>query len=198
MLREDALSRVLDEVLEFWFGPPGGNDGYEKRKIWFEKDSAFDAEVRARFLDAHEAAAAGAFDTLADEPRRALALVIALDQFPRNMFRGSPRAYATDGKALAAATAAIERGFDLGVHHVPRLFFYLPYEHSEDLAVQRRSLDLYQRLADDPEHDRSMYYARRHCEIIERFGRFPHRNAVLGRETTPAEAEFLKEKDASF
>ena len=188
----------LDAVLDFWLGPSDGAGCYPWREIWFQVVPEFDAELRAKFLACHEDAAAGRFDHLADTPFRALALVILLDQIPRNIFRGTPRMYATDHKALATAQRAVAHGFDLRVHHVPRTFFYTPFEHSEDIAVQRHSLELVLRRNDSPDYERTLYYIRRHAEIVERFGRFPHRNAILGRVSTPEEIEFLKEKDSSF
>ena len=188
----------LDAVLDFWLGPPDGAGCYPWRDIWFKVVPEFDAELRAKFLACHEEAAAGRFDHLADTPFRALALLILLDQIPRNIFRGTPRMYATDARALAVAEQAVARGFDLRVHHVPRTFFYTPFEHSEDREIQRRSLELVLRRNDSPDYERALYYIRRHAEIVERFGRFPHRNAILGRVSTQEEIEFLKEKDSSF
>jgi uncharacterized protein (DUF924 family) len=126
-------------------------------------------------------------------PLAALALVVVLDQFSRNMFRGTPRAFDGDPAALAAARGALERGLDRLLSPAERTFMYMPFEHAEELAAQRRSLALFEAL--DPN---DMEYARRHHEIIARFGRFPHRNAVLGRESTPEEIEFLKGPDSSF
>ena len=188
----------LDAVLDFWLGPPDGAGCYAWREIWFKVVPEFDAELRAKFLTSHEDAAAGKFDRLADTPFRALALLILLDQIPRNIFRGTPRMYATDAKALATAQRAVAHGFDLRVHHVPRTFFYSPFEHSEDMDIQRRSLELVLRRNESPRYEDSLYVIRRHAEIVERFGRFPHRNAILGRVSTPEEIAFLTEKDSSF
>ncbi|MFO0997095.1 MAG: DUF924 family protein [Alphaproteobacteria bacterium] len=189
---------ALEDVLDFWLGVPNGAGGYAYREVWFKSTPAFDDELRERFLAHHEAAAAGQFDSLATSPFHALAVLILLDQLPRNMFRGTPRMYATDDKALAAAERAVARGFDRLVHHVPRTFFYTPFEHSEDVVVQRRSLELVERMSDSPTFERTKFFIHRHWEIVDRFGRFPHRNAILGRETTPEEAEFLKEPHSSF
>ena len=126
--------------------------------------------------------------------RGMLAAVIALDQFPRNLYRGDPRAFAADPAALALATEAVERGLDRAMSIDERKFLYLPFEHSEDPAVQARSVELFAALEDED----TLGYALRHKEIIDRFGRFPHRNEVLGRESTPEEIEFLKEPDSSF
>ncbi|MFQ5783935.1 MAG: DUF924 family protein [Alphaproteobacteria bacterium] len=183
-----------EQILAFWFGAPGDPDHGRPRKIWFEKDAALDAEVRRCFLADYKGAAAGALDHWQETPRGALALIVLLDQFPRNMFRDDPRAYASDAKARAVARRAIDAGFDRALPPIERRFLYLPFEHSEDLADQRRSVALFRDLGDKA----SIEWATRHLEIVERFGRFPHRNAALGRETTPEEAAFLKEPDSSF
>jgi uncharacterized protein (DUF924 family) len=153
---------------------------------WFRKDPAFDTEFRERFLAAHEAAADDALDAWAAMPDGALALCILLDQFPRNAFRGTPRMFATDGKALEIARMAIDSGFDDAVDGELRQFFYLPLMHSEDLADQELCVELSKPLATD-----SHRFAVMHRDIIQRFGRFPHRNDVLSRETTAEEREFL-------
>ncbi len=156
-------------------------------KKWFRKDAAFDREITARFLAAHEAAAAGRLSDWQATPDGALALLLLLDQFPRNMFRNSARAFATDPLARAVADRAIAHGFDASASDAERVFFYLPFEHSENLADQERSLALWRR-SGDGKIDK---YAEIHADIIRRFGRFPHRNAVLGRATTPEEQAFL-------
>jgi uncharacterized protein (DUF924 family) len=181
------------EVLDFWFGAPDSPERGRPRKVWFRKSDAFDAEIRTRFSPLWEQALRGELERWRSTPLAALALVVVLDQFSRNIFRGTLRAFAGDPAALAAATSIIERGFDRLLSAQERTFVYLPFEHAEDLAAQRRSLALFQAL--DPD---DMEYARRHYEIIARFGRFPHRNAVLGRESTPEEIEFLKQPGSSF
>lgn len=155
---------------------------------WFTKDKAFDDRFRSQCLALHDAAASGALESWLAEPESALALVLLLDQFPRNCFRDTARMFATDALARAAATAAIAAGHDLAVDPDLRVFFYLPFEHSEDPADQERAVALIAPL--DEEQRR---YAELHRDIIRRFGRFPHRNAVLGRETTPEEQRFLDE-----
>ncbi|MCU0516349.1 MAG: DUF924 domain-containing protein [Oscillatoria sp. Prado101] len=188
----------VEEILGFWFGQPG-EAGYGKpRKVWFVRDAAFDQEVRLRFLGDYELAAAGKLEDLQSAPAGCLALVILLDQFPRNMFRGQPQAFATDSQALFVAQHAVAQGFDREMLPVQRWFIYLPFEHSENLEHQRRSVELFRRLSDDSDSAPTIDYAVRHLEIIERFGRFPHRNQILGRETTPEEAEFLKQPGSSF
>jgi len=181
MSMSGAADSVADpaDIVAFWL------DAGPKR--WFEKEEAFDAEIRGRFLATHEAAAAGKLSAWADTPDGALALLILLDQFPRNMFRGSARSFATDPAALGVAKAAIARGFDQAMPMPQRQFFYLPLMHSEDLDDQERCVALYRALGDA---DLSKW-ADLHADIIRRFGRFPHRNAVLGRTTTPEEQAFL-------
>jgi uncharacterized protein (DUF924 family) len=186
------------EILDFWFGREG-EEGYgEFREAWFTKDPEFDREVRDRFEGAYEEAAAGRLEHWKDEARSCLALIILLDQFTRNMFRGDPKTYATDDKALEAARHAVEHAYDRELTPYGRLFAYLPFEHSEDLDDQRLSVELFRGLAAEMGSDELLGYAMRHLEIIERFGRFPHRNEILGRATTPEEAEFLRGPDSSF
>ena len=186
------------EILDFWFGREG-EEGYgEFREAWFIKDSEFDREVRDRFEGAYEEAAAGKLDHWKDEAWSCLALIILLDQFPRNMFRGDPKTYAADDKALEAARHAVEHAYDRELPPYGRLFVYLPFEHSEDLEDQRSSVELFRELAAEMRSEDLLGYAVRHLEIIERFGRFPHRNEILGRATTPEEAEFLRGPNSSF
>lgn len=186
------------EVLDFWFGPPGSAERGRPRKAWFEKSASFDAQLRARFGATHAAAHAGALDAWRRTPLAALALVVALDQFPRNIYRGDARAFASDSNALAVAREVIDRGFDAVMLPVERLFAYLPFEHAEDLAAQRRSLELFACLGPDPWSTVTLDYARRHHDVVARFGRFPHRNAVLGRASTPEELAFLQQPGSSF
>jgi uncharacterized protein (DUF924 family) len=173
------------QLLQFW------RDAGPAR--WFARDDAFDAELRERFLAPHEAAAGGALADWGASADGALALVLLLDQFPRNAFRGTPRMYATDAKARAVAAEAIGAGFDHQVDSGLRRFFYLPFMHSEELADHDRSVAL-----NEPLGGESLRYARHHRDIVRRFGRFPHRNAALGRESTPEEAAFLKEPGSGF
>lgn len=165
-------------VFDFWRKAGPG--------LWFAKDPAFDRRFRERFLPAYEAAARGELRGWPQSAEGALALVLLLDQFPRNAFRGSARMYATDALARAAADAAIAAGHDLEIETDLRLFFYLPFAHSEDLADQDRSVALVQHLPPpNPAH------AAHHCDIVRRFGRFPHRNAILGRRMTAEEQRYL-------
>jgi uncharacterized protein (DUF924 family) len=184
------------EVLLFWFGP--ASERGKAHKHWFVKSEAFDLEVRQRFLAVYEEAAAGKLTHLKESAADCLALIVLLDQFPRNMFRGTPRAFATDPLALETARHAVDRGFDRSLLPVERLFVYLPFEHSEALADQDRSCDLTRALDAYPETNDVYRYALAHRDIIRRFGRFPHRNAILGRASTPEELEFLKGPGSSF
>lgn len=172
-------------ILDFWF------QGDEPRNAWFRKEPAFDTEIRQRFRSLWTDADAGLLEGWCAAPDSGLAYIVLCDQFPRNMFRGEARAFATDSKALAAARIFVGRNWHAGLPSVRQLFVYLPFEHSEDLADQQRSLELF---AVHSNYD----YAVKHWEIIRRFGRFPHRNAALGRTTTPEEAAFLEQPGSSF
>jgi uncharacterized protein (DUF924 family) len=187
-----------DEVLAFWFGREDEPGYGEFREAWFRKDPEFDQQVQERFGPLYERAAAGELDGWHEEARSCLALVICLDQFPRNMFRGDGRTHATDDKALETARYALERALDRELPPFQRVFVYMPFMHSESVEDQRRSVELFGRLAEKPGAPDLTSYAVGHMEIVERFGRFPHRNVILGRETTPEEAEFLQGPDSSF
>ena len=188
----------FSDILDFWFGPPASPQRGRPRQEWFRKNADFDAQIRGRFLDEHEAALAGMRGNWEATPHAALALVIALDQFARNMFRDSPRAFAADQAALAVARRMVGVGFDRLLRPIERCFAYLPFEHSEDLAAQRRSLALFEGLRFSSDCGGNIDYAYRHYEIIARFGRFPHRNAVLARTSTPEETEFLRQPGSGF
>ena len=179
------------DVLLFWFGGPA--DHGKRHKRWFEKDPALDREIRERFLPLYEAAAAGRLAGWEESAHGCLALILVLDQFPRHIFRGSARAFAADGLALQAARHAVSRGFDQRMLPVERLFLYLPFEHSEALADQLRACELTEPLTAFEETADAHRYAIAHRDIVQRFGRFPHRNAALGRPSTPEEIEFLKQ-----
>ncbi|HUQ76469.1 MAG TPA: DUF924 family protein [Burkholderiales bacterium] len=182
------------EILDFWFGT--GPERGKSHKRWFQKDAAFDAEIAARFTTLYELLAGGTAWLESAEP--CLARIVVLDQFPRQIFRGQPRAFAADPLALQAAKLAVERGYDRGMRPVERVFVYLPFEHSESLADQERSVALYLPLKDIAETADTYRYAVAHRDIIARFGRFPHRNAILGRPSTAEEIEFLKTPGSSF
>ena len=183
-------------LLDCWFGPPGDPERGTHRDIWFKSTAAHDAMLQRLFLADYERAAAGELAAWEDAAESALALLLLLDQIPRNIFRGTPRMYATDAMARAAADRAMARGFDAALPPAWRKFFYMPLHHSENLVDQHRSLALLEAVPRDPARAENARYARRYIEIIARFGRFPHRNAVLGRVSTPEEIEFLKEPES--
>ncbi|MEX0808428.1 MAG: DUF924 family protein [Dongiaceae bacterium] len=184
-------------LLDFWFSAYA-------RERWFVKEDAFDAELARRFSGQQRAAADGKLADWEAAPESALALVLLLDQLPRNMFRSSPRAFASDADARAVATRAIAHGFDRETPLDRQFFFYLPFEHSEALADQDRCVDLFREwaAAHGPEAAERLrehlWFVERHHEIIRRFGRFPHRNQTLGRTSTEAEIAFLTEPNSGF
>ncbi len=184
-------------ILDFWFGPPTSAGYGSTRASWFRKDSAFDTEIRDRFgAVLGTALGDGLDDWIA--PRAALARVLVLDQFARNCYRDSARAFAGDAHALAAATAAVDKGQDRELIPVERWFLYMPFVHSESADEQRRSLALFTRLRDETGLADPLEWAEKHAAIIRRFGRYPHRNALLGRESTPEETAFLATQGSSF
>ncbi|MEN9225716.1 MAG: DUF924 family protein [Thermostichus sp. HHBFW_bins_43] len=193
-----VAANTPEEILRFWFGDPAEPEYGQPRPEWFKKDPAFDRRIENLFLPLYEQAAAGQLEPWQGSPSTCLALIVVLDQFPRNMFRNTPRAFATDPLALRAARQAVAQGFDRQLLPVQRWFVYLPFEHSENLADQQQSLQLFRQLESDPASHNAIDYARRHLEIIEQFGRFPHRNAILGRPSTPEELEFLQQPGSSF
>jgi uncharacterized protein (DUF924 family) len=185
------------DVLHFWFGAPGSAEYGRTRTLWFEKSEATDADIRARFGAAVEAALQGAFEDWRSAPRDALALILLLDQFTRNVFRGTARAFAGDVRALAIAQELVERGDDRRLTLHERQFVYLPFEHAEDRAAQEISLRLFAQLARDGLAE-PLEWARKHYDVIARFGRYPHRNAILDRDSTPEEIEFLRQPGSRF
>ncbi len=187
-----------NEILDFWFGREDEENYGEFREAWFKKDEAFDNEVRNRFLDDYEQAARGDYDEWQGQPESCLALVIVLDQFPRNLFRGDPKTHVTDDKALAISREAVQKRLDKELPPFQRHFLYMPFMHSEDVEDQHRSVELFQNLAAENNGPDVTEFAKEHRDIVDRFGRFPHRNALLGRETTPEEAEFLEQSGSSF
>ena len=191
------MSRV-NEILDFWFGHPDEVSYGKQRSFWFRKKPEEDQKIQAQFRNEYEQAIVGQLDYWKDSPRSCLALILLLDQFPRNMFRGTKRAFAADPQALSAAQHAVANGFDQELLTVQRWFIYLPFEHSENLEHQNQCVELFATLSNDPDSAATLDYALRHRSVIERFGRFPHRNEILGRATTPEEAEFLKQRGSSF
>lgn len=193
---ETSSTARAHEILEFWFG--AGDVYGTSRKQWFQKEPAFDEAIRRRFLDVYEHAAGGHLEDWHGRAHDCLALIIVLDQFPRNMFRGTGRAFAADRLARQAAEHALAQGFDRLLLPVERMFIYLPLEHSELLADQERCVALMKSLAPFAETRELHVWAEKHRVIIERFGRFPHRNAALGRASTAIEIAFLQQPGSGF
>ena len=188
-------------VLDFWFLPPGAPGHNRYRAEWFRKDSAFDETIRTRFADLVDQAIAGGLRDWEADADGSLARILLLDQFPRNLFRGEARAFAGDAEALALAERLVGSGQDKNLPPIRRMFAFLPFEHSESMIAQERSVALFaalRREAQDEVFDNVYDYAERHRAVVERFGRFPHRNAMLGRASTPEEGEFLKQPGSSF
>jgi uncharacterized protein (DUF924 family) len=195
-----------ESVLAFWFGPPGSaaEVAGRQRTLWFGKSPANDQAVIERFPALLLAATAGQLDHWTSTPRERLALVIVLDQFPHHIHRDQPQAFATDPQALALSLDALAAGEDRQLAPIERVFLYLPLEHAESIEMQDRAVSLYEKLAREAAADeRALFdnfldYARRHRDVVARFGRFPHRNAILGRASTPDELEFLKQPGSRF
>lgn len=195
-------------ILGFWFGDPGDGEAPppELSRMWWAKDQKTDDYIRDNFESLLINAREGRLREWENTPRGTLALIILLDQFPRNIYRDTPGAFSQDAQALEAAAKGIEKGFDKGLHPVMRVFFYMPFMHSEDLEMQERSIALFGAMERDftspPELAKMLSsnrdYAERHYSIIKRFGRYPHRNRILGRESTAGEIEFLKQPGSSF
>lgn len=196
-------------VFDFWFQPSPGQDAGASRREWFQKDDAFDRDIALRFGVQIDLALAGGLHAWdAEGPQAALARILVLDQFCRNVYRGTPLAFAGDHQALQAALDMVDAEQDLQLPPLQRAFVYLPFEHAEDMAMQERAVALFTRMENSERDTASaetvkgiagmLDYARRHHEVIRRFGRFPHRNAILGRASTPAEAEFLTQPGSGF
>ncbi|WDD94755.1 DUF924 domain-containing protein [Burkholderia sp. FERM BP-3421] len=194
-----ALDPRAREVLDFWFGAPHEAAFGAARKIWFDGGPALDATLRERFGALLDAAREGACDAWSDTPLGALALIVLLDQFSRNIHRGTPRAFAADAAALARARALVERGHDrLLPNPHQRAFAYLPFEHDETAASQREAVRLCEQIRHEAGCAGYHDFALKHADVIARFGRFPHRNAILGRPSSDAEQAFLREPGSSF
>lgn len=183
------MKDVVRAILDFWFEET-------QPAQWFQVNPAFDQEIRNRFEDDYDKGARGIFDDWKTDSDGCLALVLLLDQFPRNMYRGTPQAFATDGKALVISKFALSKGFDQVLAPIKRRFIYLPFEHSENLNDQRKCVELFEKMKkDDP---LGYDYALRHLKVIEKYGRFPHRNKILSRMNTPEEEEYLAQEGAGF
>jgi len=191
------MQAAQQAILDFWFGAPQTATYGTTRGCWFRKSAAFDAEIRQRFGAPLETALRGGY-TDWTAPRAALARVLLLDQFTRNCYRDSPRAFDGDAQALAAATAVVEQGGDSDLIPVERWFLYMPFEHAESAAAQERSLALFGRLANETGLADPLAWAEKHAAVIRRFGRYPHRNTILGRESTPEETVFLATAGSNF
>lgn len=200
------MNATPGDVLDFWFADSSQSADVlrERSRVWFAKSEAFDRRIAERFGALVDAASGGELDHWTQTPRGTLALLILLDQFPRNLYRGDARAFAGDAKAQGITLAVIARGEDRLLQPVERVFVYLPLEHAEDLDLQDRCVVLFEALlahAPREMHDSFesfLGYARKHRDVIARFGRFPHRNAALSRESTPAEFEYLAEPGTGF
>ena len=196
----------FEEILEFWFGTLSeeGHPEEDRSWLWWKKNTKVDAEIRDKFEETVLAAAAAEREAWKSSPRGRLALILCFDQFPRNMYRGSPRAFAYDGRAQELCLEGLRVGDNRKLALIERVFFYMPLEHAEDRALQQRCVSLFEALRDDaPESLQAAYayyvgFAERHKAIIDRFGRFPHRNAILDRTALPEEIAFLQEPGSSF
>jgi uncharacterized protein (DUF924 family) len=186
------------DVLDYWFGAPGSPEFGAQRPMWFRGGPEVDRVIRDRFTERYHCAAAGECDHWLDEAGRALALVVVLDQFPRHIYRGQAPCFAADAKARAVARRILERGYDRTYLPVHRPFAYLPFGHSEDLEDQKLHLELCSAIEGHPDRQKMIDFAVLHLRIIEQFGRFPHRNVILGRESTAAELAYLASTDERF
>lgn len=185
-------------MLEFWFGTDPARYAERGKSLWFVKRADVDEEIRRRFGTLHNRAVNGELDNWCETAEGCLALVIVLDQFSRNLYRDSPQAFAADAKARDIASCAIDRGLDSKLAPLQRGFLYLPFEHSEALADQQRALQLFESLREFPETAEMARYAQLHYDVIKRFGRYPHRNGIVGRASTQDEIEFLSQPGSSF
>jgi uncharacterized protein (DUF924 family) len=197
--RADVVPEPAHAVIDFWFGARGAAWRGQLRPEWWQKNPAFDAEIRARFSPWIERAIAGELHAWARTSEGALAEIVLLDQFTRNAWRDTPRAYAGDARALDAAGALLRSGREALLPPEQRAFVYMPFEHAERLDAQEESVRRFEQLAlESPAHADQLAYARRHRDVVARFGRFPHRNRILGRASTPEEEAFLLEPGSSF
>ncbi len=182
------MDALAEQILTFWFGTTDMTQPMEKREVWFRSTPEFDQSLIDDYMSVHERALAGELDHLKATAEECLALIISLDQFPRNIYRGTPQAFAADPKAREITNYALDQGYHLGMGKWPRIFLYLPLEHSEEFADHERVLPLYKEVADE----QSIQSAQGHHDTIKQYGRFPHRNEVLGRQNTPEEDEYMK------
>lgn len=205
-IRNCGSEARIEAVLSYWFGTVGENGfpAQDRRDLWFGASPETDAEIAARFGDDVERAGRGELESWARTPRGRLALILLLDQFSRNIHRGTPEAFANDDRALALCLEGLRLGHDRTLRSCERVFFYLPLEHSEDPVHQSRCVGLLEELlrgspqGTRPRLEEALAYARKHRDIVERFGRFPHRNPILGRASTPEEERFLRSQGETF
>ena len=182
------MDNLAAEILTFWFGSTDLAKPLEKRQVWFRSTPQFDQEIKDRFTETHKRASEGDLDYLKGTPGEYLSLIIVLDQFPRNIYRGTPKAFASDPKALETSSLALDLAYDASFGLRQKIFTYLPFEHSENLKDQERAFSLFMKLDDD----NAKKSALGHFDAIKKFGRFPHRNKILGRLNTPEEEEYMK------
>jgi uncharacterized protein (DUF924 family) len=205
-MTDSNLDQDAAHVLDFWFGQldETGRADAQHAQRWWRKDAAFDARIKDELGDLHARWSKLDLEPFLETPRRALALIVVLDQLSRNMWRGTPASFASDARALDVAVRAVDKGFDRALPFDSRTFMYMPFMHSEQIALQDRCVALFSALRDElsgaqrEDFEGQLDFAERHREIIRRFGRFPHRNAILGRTSTPAELEFLGTPGSSF
>jgi uncharacterized protein (DUF924 family) len=197
-MESSSLDPLAASILTFWYGPEGAVLDRTERDMWFRKDAAFDAEIRARFGNAMDIALAGGYGEWCASAEGALARVLLLDQFTRNVRRDTPAAFAGDARALATAQDAVDRGLDRALDPYGRWFLYMPFVHAEDRLAQERSLALFGALAKETGLASPLEWAHKHADVIARFGRYPHRNAILGRTSTPEELAFLASHGSRF
>lgn len=193
------MMKEITDILDFWFGTLDihGMPTEETRMNWFKKSNSFDAQIKQQFGVAITAASTGEYDGWVNDPHGALALIILLDQFRRNVYRNTPEAFSLDAKALSIAQQAVDLHYDQALLPIQRVFVYLPFEHSEQLNIQQKSVELFEALYESvPASQQTTFngfyeFAKKHQAVIQQFGEFPHRNTILERESTPAELEYL-------
>lgn len=191
--KKSQCNSESNQVLDFWFGANSDPDYLEIRPIWFNSNESYDESIRTAFSALYQRAVRRELESWRNTPHGALALVLVLDQFPRNMFRGTPRMYASDKYAMEVASAALLRQTENILTPVQRIFLFIPYMHSENPQDQERGMELYATLQNDSRVGRSYDFMRRHRDVIARFGRFPHRNKILSRESSAEELAFLEQ-----
>lgn len=191
-------NKRIRAILDFWFGAPGSAEHGRNRAVWFQKSEDFDQQITNQFMADYQNARDGRYASWTETTDGCLALLILLDQFPRNMFRESARAFATDPMALEIAVNMVESGKDKTLSKEEKFFVYLPFEHAEDIEMQKRCLELTAAMPQGTGKNSPYYWAKKHYDVIARFGRFPHRNALLGRANSAEEDVYLSQPGAGF